>query len=56
MFLLFFGVACVFGGIVYYVLLQNGAGYTLAMGVGVCSILLTRLLAAWLRWDLPRIP
>ena len=51
-----YALASVFGGILYYVLLQNGAGYTLAMGVGVCSILLTRLLAACLRWDLPRIP
>ena len=51
-----YAIASVLGGVLYYVLLQNGAGHTLSMGAGVCSILLTRLLAAWLRWDLPRIP
>ena len=51
-----YALASVLGGILYYILLNAGAGQTLAMGAGVCSILLTRLLAAWLRWDLPRIP
>lgn len=51
-----YALASVVGGILYYVLLQAGAGHSLSMGCGVCCILLIRLLAAWLHWDLPRIP
>lgn len=50
-----YALACVCGGILYYVLLYMEAPQKLAVTCGVCCILLIRLLAAKLRWDLPRI-
>ena len=50
-----YALACIIGGIFYYILLQAGLAQATAMICGVCCILLIRLLAAWKRWDLPRI-
>lgn len=50
-----YALACICGGILYYVLLRVGIAQAVAMTCGVCCILLIRLLAAWRRWDLPRI-
>jgi uncharacterized membrane protein YeiH len=50
-----YALACVCGGILYYVLLYMETPRKLAVTCGVCCILLIRLLAAKLRWDLPRI-
>ena len=50
-----YALACILGGILYYVLLRAGVVQAGAMACSVCSILLIRLLAAWKHWDLPRI-
>lgn len=50
-----YALACVCGGILYYFLLYIEISQRLAITCGVSCILLIRLLAAGLRWDLPRI-
>lgn len=50
-----YALASVCGGILYYLLLYIGMSQAWAVASGVSLIFLTRLLAAWLRWDLPRI-
>lgn len=50
-----YALACIAGGILYYVLLQAGVSQAAAVSFGVICILLIRLMAAWKRWNLPRI-
>lgn len=50
-----YALACICGGLLYYILLEAGIAKTIAMLCGMCCVLLIRLLAAWKRWDLPRI-
>ncbi len=50
-----YALACICGGILYYILLKFGIEQAAAMLIGVCSVLLIRMLAAWRHWDLPRI-
>lgn len=50
-----YALACVCGGVLYYLLLYMEISQKLAITCGVFCILLIRLLAAGLRWDLPRI-
>lgn len=50
-----YALACITGGILYYILLQAGLPQAAAMLCGVACILFIRLMAAWKHWDLPRI-
>ena len=50
-----YAVACICGGILYYFLLHIGVPQTLAMIDGMFCIFLIRLIAAWLKLDLPKI-
>ena len=50
-----YAVACICGGILYYFLLKIGVPQTLAMIDGMFCIFLIRMIAGWLKLDLPRI-
>lgn len=50
-----YAVACILGGVLYYFLLKIGVPQTLAMIDGMFCIFLIRMIAGWLKLDLPRI-